>query len=85
MTFKLGMAVDLIMQVIFVHSRFDDLDLDARSQWNGKRKKLSVELFPKLSARLATTVGPFFLRDLDFAYIYILVFFLAGTLSQSYK
>ena len=32
MAFKLGMTVDLCMD-IYTHDRFDDLDLDARSQW----------------------------------------------------
>ena len=26
------------------HARFDDLDLDARAQWLGRGKKISVEL-----------------------------------------
>ena len=41
MAFKFGMAIDLsiIWHIIYAHARFDDLDLDARSQWVGKRKK----------------------------------------------
>ena len=35
-TFKLGMTVDLWMP--YAHARFDDLGLDARSQWVGKGK-----------------------------------------------
>ena len=35
-SFKLGLVVDLIMDVIHAHTRSDDLDLDARSQWDGK-------------------------------------------------
>ena len=36
-TFKLGMTVD--MYAIYAHARFDDLDIDARSQWVGKGHK----------------------------------------------
>ena len=42
---KLGMTVDLCMaHGIYAHARFDDLDLEARSQWVGKGKKFSFEL-----------------------------------------
>ena len=36
MAFKLGMTVDLLRGI---YARFDDLDLDARSQWVGKGKQ----------------------------------------------
>ena len=39
MAFKLGITVDLGMDA---HARFDDLDLDARSQWVSKGKKSAV-------------------------------------------
>ena len=35
MAFKLGMKVDF--HGIYTHGRFADLDLDARSQWLGRR------------------------------------------------
>ena len=58
------------MHGIYAHSHFDDLDLDARSQWVGKGKKYSVELSrllsKQISIKLAAMVGPF-LCDLDFA------------------
>ena len=38
MAFKLGMTVDLY-GAIYPHADFDDLDLDARSQWIGKGNK----------------------------------------------
>ena len=38
MAFKLGMAVDLYMAYYYAHARFDDLHLDARSQWVGTGK-----------------------------------------------
>ena len=38
MAFKLGMAVDL--GIAYAHARFDDLDLDAKSQWVVKEKNL---------------------------------------------
>ena len=37
MAFSLGMTVDLCMSY-----NFDDLDLDARSQWVGKGKKAAL-------------------------------------------
>ena len=36
--FNLGMTVDLCMAYNYAHARFDDLDLDARSQWDGRGK-----------------------------------------------
>ena len=39
-TFKLGMMVDLWMP--YAHAHFDDLDLDARSQWVSKGKKSAL-------------------------------------------
>ena len=36
MAFKLSMKVDLIMYGIYTPGHFDDLDLDARSQWLGR-------------------------------------------------
>ena len=62
MAFALGMTVDVCMAYNDAHSRFDDLDLGARSQWVGKCKTISVELSRQLSCE---TVGHFFLRDLD--------------------
>ena len=53
------MAVDI--DAIYAHARFDDLDIDARSQWVGKGKQLTLNALCKL----ATTVVRF-LRDLDF-------------------
>ena len=32
------------MHGTYDHARFNDLDLDARAQWVGKGKKISVEL-----------------------------------------
>ena len=67
MAFKLGMTVDLCMEnnFMYVHLIFDDLDLDAKSQWVGKGKTISVELSRQLSkqypTKLATTVCHLFL------------------------
>ena len=64
-TFKLGMTVDLYVHGIFyAHARFDDLDLNARSNIVGRQwQKFSVELFRQLSKqqafKLAITVGHF--------------------------
>ena len=41
MAFKLGMIVDLCAYILYV-AHFDDLDLDARSQWVGKGKKSAL-------------------------------------------
>ena len=38
MAFKLGMAVDLCM-AYYADPRFDNLDLDTRSQWLGRGKQ----------------------------------------------
>ena len=40
--FKLGIAVDIY--AYYALARFDDLDPDARSQWIGKGKNISVDL-----------------------------------------
>ena len=49
------------MDAIHAHARFDDLDLDAESQWVGKGKQISVECCRQtkqaISIKLATTVG----------------------------
>ena len=39
MAFKRGMTVDVGIAYVFMPSRADDLDLDARSQWHGRGKK----------------------------------------------
>ena len=48
----------------YAHARFDDLDLDAKSQWVGKgtKKQRLISLTTKLaiSIKLATNVGHFF-------------------------
>ena len=51
MAFKLGMVVDLYMTHVYAHAQyFDDLDLDARSQWwLGKGKIIRIELSRTLS------------------------------------
>ena len=36
MAFKLGMETDVCMAYLLSHTRFDDLDLDARPQWLGR-------------------------------------------------
>ena len=39
-----------LMDVItYADARFDDIDLDARSQWVGEGKQISVECFWQLS------------------------------------
>ena len=54
MAFELGMAVVSIMHGISDHARFDDLDLDARSQCVGKgTKNTSFELSRQLSKQEA--------------------------------
>ena len=47
MLFKCGMTIDLCMAD--ADARFDDLDLDARSQWVGRGKVISVELSRQIS------------------------------------
>ena len=63
------------MAAIYDHARFNDLDLDARSQWVGKGKESALHAAIsnyKASIKLATTVDHF-LRDLvlDFANVYM--------------
>ena len=41
MAFNLGITVD-VSHSISAHTRFDDLDLDARSKWVGKGKNSVV-------------------------------------------
>ena len=36
MAFKLNRTVDLCVAYHYAHARFDDLDLDAGSQWLGR-------------------------------------------------
>ena len=60
------------MDAISANARFDDLDLDARSQWVGKGEKSALHALGNykqaISIKLATTVGHFFPDlDLDFA------------------
>ena len=62
-----------LMDVIYAHARFDDLGLDARSQWVGKGKHQRFMLSKTkqaISIKLATTVGQF-LHDLDFVNVYM--------------
>ena len=42
MALTLSMTVDCIFMAYYAHARFDDLDLDARSQWVGADKKNSA-------------------------------------------
>ena len=59
MAFKLGMTVNLCM-AYNTHVCFDDLDLDARSQWHGRRKKSVFNYMTSnqvISIKLATTAG----------------------------
>ena len=42
MAFKLGVMVDLCMGYIYTHGLFDDLGLNARSQWLGSGKKSAL-------------------------------------------
>ena len=58
-----------------IYAHFDDLDLDARSQWVGKCKQSALNYLPTkqaitISITLATTVGHFVL-NLHFENIYI--------------
>ena len=53
------------MDAIHGHACFDDLDLDARSQWVGKCVKTSVvcsrqQIKQAINIKLATTVGHFY-------------------------
>ena len=68
--FKLGMA---FISYHNAHARFEDLDLDARSQWDGKGKIqcwIISTTKQVISIQLATMVGHF-LHDLDFENIYM--------------
>ena len=38
MALKLGMVVGLCTAAYYAHTHVDDLDLDAKSQWLGRRK-----------------------------------------------
>ena len=73
MTFILCMTyVDLCMAYLL---KPFDLDLDTRSQWVGERQTFSIELSRQLSMQatsitLATTEDHY-LRDLDFANVYM--------------
>ena len=61
------------MDAIHAHGRFDDLDLDARSQWVGKdqnQRCMLSETKQAINIKLATTVGHS-LHDLDFANVYM--------------
>ena len=62
MAFNLVMTVDLCMTYMLMIDRFDDIGLDARSQWVGRGKEISVELSRQVSEH--KTVG--LLQDLDF-------------------
>ena len=44
MAFKFGMTVDLCTAYTYPHAHFDDLDLDARSQWLGKWKHFASDV-----------------------------------------
>ena len=56
------------MDALYANAHFDDLDLDARSQWVDKGKKIGVATMQAISTKLNTTVGLFFfLHDLDLA------------------
>ena len=59
---------------LYAHALFDDLDVDVRPQWVDKGKKSGVIISTAeqgISIKLATTVGRFFLRYLDFVNIYM--------------
>ena len=47
MAFKLGLTVDLCMDI---HARFDELELDAKSQWVGKGKKSALIYLDNLAS-----------------------------------
>ena len=62
------------MNAIYSHPRFDDLDLDARSQWVGKGKHQRCMLSATEQAiiiNLATTVGHFLMTLAGFAIVYM--------------
>ena len=73
MAFTLGMTVDMYMHGIYAHAHFGDLDLDAKSQWNGKGKKSALndlDNWAAISIKLAKMVGHL-LHDVDFETVYI--------------
>ena len=41
-TFKLGVTTSRLMDALYAHAHFDDLELDARSQSVGKLKKSAL-------------------------------------------
>ena len=52
-----------LLEAIRAHARFNELDLDAKSQWVGKGKNQRCMLLATkqaISIKLATKVGPFF-------------------------
>ena len=65
-TFKFGMTVDFWMPYNYAHARFDDHDLDARSQWVGRGKTNQRGMLSttkkSIRTKLATTVGHFCTR-----------------------
>ena len=55
MAFKRGMPVDLCM-AFFAHARFDNLDFDARSQWQGRGEKRALNDLDNLSKQYICSV-----------------------------
>ena len=49
------------MDALYSHARFEDLNLDARSQWVGKGKTISIACYRQISIKRATTVGQFYM------------------------
>ena len=68
------------MHGIYAHARFDDLALNARSQWVGKGIKSELNYIPTskqaLSINPFTTVGHF-VCDLVFVYLSVFLFIFA--------
>ena len=67
-----------LMNVLSAHARFDDLDLDARSQWVSKGKVSALHDIGNQASnkhKLATTVDHF-LRELSNVYIACPTFFI---------
>ena len=69
------------MDALYARTLFDDLDLDARSQWISKGKKSVVHAFATkqtISIKLATTVALFYmtltLTLQMFIYIWLVLF-----------
>ena len=59
------------MDAVYAHARFDDLDLDARSQ-SGSAKAKNSATKQAISIKHGTTVGHIFCDlDLDFANVYM--------------